>query len=373
MTLLPGGYVAMRSSFSHHSARVARSGVGLLLTVLAGACARSPGNGLTPAHITRSEQASGTSALLIAVSPVNERVVWVSGSQGTWLRTTDGGATWQSGRVSGADTLQFRDVHAVDATTAYVLSIGNGSQSRIYKTTDAGQHWALQFTNRDSAGFYDCLDFWDANRGIVIGDALGKDIAILTTADGGVTWNRVPPSTLPAAQPEEGSFAASGTCLVTRPGGRAWIVASNADRGRVLRTSDYGRTWSVDTLPITTRAGSGPQSIGFRDDRNGIALGGGNAAQPGDVLAATTNDGGRTWVARARPPLRTGVWGGVFVPAASRSTVVAVGPSGAVFSRDDGASWMVIDTLNYWSVGFASPRAGWAVGTRGRITKLSGF
>jgi hypothetical protein len=67
------------------------------------------------------------------------------------------------------------------------------------------------------------------------------------------------------------------------------------------------------------------------------------------------------------------VWGGVYVPGATRSTVVAVGPSGAVFSRDDGMSWMTIDTLNYWSVGFASPRAGWAVGTRGRITKLSGF
>jgi hypothetical protein len=33
----------------------------------------------------------------------------------------------------------------------------------------------------------------------------------------------------------------------------------------------------------------------------------------------------------------------------------------------------MIDTLNYWSVGFASPRAGWAVGTRGKITKLGGF
>ncbi len=350
-----------------------RYGVALILVSLLSACASPPRDDFTPAQLIRTEQASGTTALLIAVSPVNERVAWVAGSQGTWLRTTDGGATWQSGRVSGADTLQFRDVHAVDATTAYLLSIGNGPQSRIYKTTDAGVNWTLQFTNRDSAGFYDCMDFWDANRGIVIGDAIGNQIAMLTTTDGGTTWSRVPPETLPAAQPEEGSFAASGTCLVTRPGGRAWIVASNAARGRVLRTADYGRSWAVDTLPITTHAGSGPQSIDFRDDQNGIALGGGYAAQPGDVLAAATNDGGRTWVPRARPPLKTGVWGGVYVPSASRPTVVAVGPAGAVFSRDEGASWMVIDTLNYWSVGFASPRAGWAVGTRGRITKLSRF
>jgi photosystem II stability/assembly factor-like uncharacterized protein len=327
----------------------------------------------SPAQITRADQTSGTSALLIAVSPVNDRVVWVSGSQGTWLRTIDGGATWQSGRVAGADSLQFRDVHGVDASTAYLLSIGNGSQSRIYKTSDAGQHWTLQFTNRDSAGFYDCMDFWDANRGIVIGDALGAEIAMLTTTDGGAHWDRVPTASLPRAQPNEGSFAASGTCLVARPGGRAWIVASNADHGRVLRTVDYGRTWAVDTLPITTRSGSGPQSIGFRDDRNGFALGGGNAAQATDVLTATTSDGGRTWTPRSRPPLQPGVWGGVYVPGAARATIVAVGPAGAVYSRDDGASWTPIDAFNYWSVGFASPRAGWAVGTRGRITKLSGF
>src|SRR5215467_5151522 len=291
------------SAFRSDTARV---GVAIGLAALSANCARPSTLASVSTSIVRTEQTSGTTALLIAVSPVNERVVWVSGSQGTWLRTLDGGATWESGRVSGADSLQFRDVHAVDASTAYLLSIGSGSQSRIYKTTDAGQHWSLPFMNRDSAGFYDCMDFWDANRGIVIGDAVAGQIAMLMTTDGGAHWNRVPPSSLPAAQPQEGSFAASGTCVVTRPGGRAWIVASNASHGRVLHTMDYGRTW-----------------------------------------------------------------GGVYVPGTRQPTIVAVGPAGAVFTRDDGSTWTTIDTLNYWSVGFASPRAGWAVGARGRITKLS--
>jgi photosystem II stability/assembly factor-like uncharacterized protein len=345
---------------------------GLLLVAAIG-CSQSPQTDPAPAQVTRADQTSGTTALLIAVSPVNDRVAWLSGSLGTWLRTTDGGTTWQTGRVPGADSLQFRDVHAVDENTAYLLSIGNGAQSRIYKTTNAGQNWTLQFTNPDAEGFYDCFDFWDPNRGIAIGDAIGMQIAILTTTDGGANWVRVPPSSLPPAMPNEGSFAASGTCLDARPGGHAWIVSSNPDRGRVLHTADYGRTWRVDTLPITTHQGSGPQSIGFRDERHGFALGGGNNAQATDVLAAITTDGGRTWIPRARPPMRTGVWGGVWVPNASRPTVVAVGPAGAVWSRDEGATWVPIDTLNYWSVGFASPRAGWAVGTRGRITKLGGF
>jgi photosystem II stability/assembly factor-like uncharacterized protein len=345
----------------------------MVLTALALGCARPSTRAISPANVIATEQTSGTTALLIAVSPVNEQVVWVSGSQGTWLRTVDGGSHWQSGRVSGADSLQFRDVHGVDASTAYLLSIGNGAQSRIYKTTDGGRDWTLQFRNPDAAGFYDCMDFWDANRGIAIGDSFNGQIAMLMTTDGGAHWNRVPPATLPAAQPQEGSFAASGTCVVTRPGGRAWIVASNPAHGRVLHTADYGRTWMVDTLPLTTRAGAGPQSIGFRDDRNGFALGGGNAAQAADVLTATTSDGGHTWIARSRPPLTTGLWGGVYVPGARPPTIVAVGPAGAVYSRDEGTTWTSINSFNYWSIGFATPGAGWAVGMRGRITKLSGF
>ena len=345
----------------------------VFVVALGTACTTSPGEPPAPVHVVRVEQSSGTTALLIAVSAVNDSVAWVSGAQGTWLRTLDGGTSWQSGRVPGADSLQFRDVHAVDANTAYLLSIGDGQQSRIYKTTTGGREWTLQFTNPDPKGFYDCMDFWDADRGVVIGDALGNELAILTTVDGGAHWTRVPRTALPAAQEQEGSFAASGTCLVTRPGGHAWIVASNPRHGRVIHSHDYGRRWRVDTLPITTRAGSGPQSIAFRDERNGMALGGGTTAKEGDLFAATTSDGGRTWTLRAPLPLASGAWGGVYVPGARRPTVVVVGPSGATYSRDEGLSWVPIDSANFWSVGVSSPRAGWAVGTRGRITKLSGF
>ena len=52
-------------------------------------------------------------------------------------------------------------------------------------------------------------------------------------------------------------------------------------------------------------------------------------------------------------------------------TVVAAGPRGLDVSRDDGASWTSLNTQVYWAVGFASPRAGWAVGPGGRITKVS--
>ena len=39
-------------------------------------------------------QQSGTTQLLIAVSPVDSRVVWAAGAGGTYVVTTDGGSTW---------------------------------------------------------------------------------------------------------------------------------------------------------------------------------------------------------------------------------------------------------------------------------------
>ena len=82
------------------------------------------------------------------------------------------------------------------------------------------------------------------------------------TADGGANWTRVPPAQLPAAATGEGSFAASGTCVETGADGRAWIVMSTPAHARLLRTNDYGRSWVLETLPITVRnLGSGASTV----------------------------------------------------------------------------------------------------------------
>jgi len=106
-------------------------------------------------------QTSGVTVRLRGVSAVSDRVGWASGSGSTVLRTADGGATWQKLTVT-SDQLDFRDIDAIDARTAYVLSIGNGPASRIYKTSDAGATWSLQFKNEDPKAFYDAMSFWDA-------------------------------------------------------------------------------------------------------------------------------------------------------------------------------------------------------------------
>jgi len=130
-------------------------------------------------------QSSNTTASLRGVSAVSPAVVWASGAGGTYLRTLDGGATWHAAVVPGAGDPDFRSVHALDRHTAWVMSSGPGAKSRIYKTADDGAHWSLLYTNPDAGGFFDALAFWDARRGIVLGDPVDGQFVILTTEDGG--------------------------------------------------------------------------------------------------------------------------------------------------------------------------------------------
>lgn len=316
-------------------------------------------------------QVSGTAELLIAVSAVDEETAWIAGTGGTFVRTVDGGRTWRAARVPGADSLQFRDVHALDDSTAWLLAAGSGPLSRIYRTTDGGESWSLQFQNEEPEGFYDCLAFGDALNGLAYGDAVDGELRILRTEDGGETWLRVPPDGLPPALPGEGGFAASGTCLTRGPGGLAWIVTGAGTRPRVLRSTDRGRTWESGGLPLPAGDAAGAFSVTFRDALHGAAFGGDLTLPEGHTdNVALTSDGGRTWRAGGRPRLAGAVYGGAYVPAAPRPTLVIVGPGGADYSTDEGRTWTALDSLTYWGIGFASPTAGWIAGPEGRITRI---
>ena len=317
-------------------------------------------------------QTSGTTALLQAVSAPSARVAWVSGHAAAVLRTTNGGESWERLTVPGAaaDSLQFRDVHALDANVAYLLAAGPGARSRIYKTADGGRTWLRQFTNTDSSAFYDCFAFWDGGRGVTFSDAVAGRFIVRITEDGGSHWTAVPEEALPPALPGEGAFAASGACVVALAERFAWIGTGAADTARVLATTDGGRSWRIVATPIVGGNAAGIAALAFHDTLHGMALGGnlGNPAERGDNVAVTM-DGGHTWQLASRPTFPGAVYGATAVPGREGRTV-AVGPKGLDYSADGGASWMRVDTLAYWSVGFASSRIGWAVGPSGRIVRL---
>ena len=319
-------------------------------------------------------QASGTDALLIGMGIVSDSIVWLGGTNGTWARTTDGGLTWHTGVVPSADSLQFRDAHGIDASTAYLLSIGNGPQSRIYRTGDGGTTWTLLFRSEDASAFFDCFGFWDDSSALAFSDSFEGRFRIISTTDG-ATWTAISPDVLPAAADGEGAFAASGTCLVTHGDSTAWIGTGASDNGaRVLRTADRGRTWSVASTPIVRGPSAGIASVAVRSPLELAALGG-DIAQPDSMTdnVALSTDGGETWTLGARTPFPGAVYGAAYVPGAPSPALVAVGPGGVALSNDGAQTWTLLDTLNHWSVGFASPSRGWAVGPGGRITAIRLF
>jgi photosystem II stability/assembly factor-like uncharacterized protein len=316
-------------------------------------------------------QTSGVSERLRGVSALDNRVAWASGSGSTVVRTADGGATWQKLTVT-ADQVDFRDIDAIDARTAYALSIGNGPASRIYKTTDAGASWTLQFKNDDPKAFYDAMSFWDARHGIVIGDSINGQFCIMTTENGGQVWKRVPANALPPALENEGAFAASGTNIAVFGTSYAWIGTGAGTKARVLRTSDRGRTWKISDTPLISGPSAGIFSVAFRDRNHGIVVGGdyANESEAVDNLAVTS-DGGATWsLIKGLSGFRSAV---AYVP--GTTSLVAVGPSGTDYSRDDGRTWEGFAGPGFHTLAFAQMNrgkaVGWAAGESGRIGKLT--
>jgi photosystem II stability/assembly factor-like uncharacterized protein len=313
---------------------------------------------------------TGLKARLRGISPANERIIWASGSNSTVLRSIDGGFAWHTFSVT-TDELDFRDIDAIDEKTVYVLSIGNGPASRIYKTSNGGVIWQQVFRNEDPKAFYDAMSFWDALHGIVIGDSIDGQFCILTTSNGR-DWTRVPASKLPGALENEGAFAASGSNVALFGKTHAWIATGGAIKSRVLYTTDGGQTWRITETPIRSGQSSGAFSIAFRDAQHGIAVGGDYKQEKLAVdNAAITIDGGVTWtLVRGLSGYRSAV---AYVP--GTKWVVAAGPSGADFSEDDGQTWKPIagpgcDTLGFVPSLKKDSAVAFGAGANGTMAKL---
>ena len=314
---------------------------------------------------------TGTTSSFRGLGPVSDKVAWVAGSSATVLRTTDSGATWQSvgPDLSGDDAeLEFRDVQAFSADEALVLSIGEGPDSRIYRTSDGGASWDLAFQNDEPTAFYNCVDFETAERGLAVSDPVDGKFRLIETLDGGRTWDVVDPSGMPPAQEGEFQFSASGTCLA-EAAGRWYIAAGGVDPGRVFHSRD-GHQWDVEDTPIAGTESGGVFSVQFFDEKHGIALGGDFENPTGNTdNAAYSNDGGETWESATKFPngYRSGSSFFPFLPTAA----LAVGPTGSDWTIDGGRTWHGFDNGSFHAVECVKPFTCWASGEKGRVAKLT--
>ena len=256
-------------------------------TALAAAVATATGHGRPHWQVVHH----GGSADLRAISPVSARVAWASGSNGTVLRTTNGGRSWQSVGPAGTSALEFRGLKAFDRNHAVLMSIGNApGDFRTYLTADGGRHWRITNRNANPQAFYDCMAFFDRRHGLILSDPVNGRFRILITANGGRSWRIDPARNVPRAHaPNEYGFAASNECITTSGHRHAWFGSGGPAGSRVYRSADGGRTWKVSQTPLHRGASAGVFAVAFRSQAQGLAIGG-DFATTGDGAARARAD-----------------------------------------------------------------------------------
>jgi photosystem II stability/assembly factor-like uncharacterized protein len=324
---------------------------------------------LTPAGLWWAVQESGVDSNLRGLCVVSEstpaykQILWASGSLGAVVRSTDSGKTWKRLRIPGAEALDFRGVQAFDAKKAYVMSSGEGAQSRIYKTTDGGEHWKLQYQGGRKEFFLDALVCDVETHCMALSDPVDGKFVVLASTDG-EHWTELPREKMPGAIPKEGAFAASNSSLCLD--GKDVHFGTGGPAARVFASHDFGQSWTAMGTPIVSgNASSGIFSL-FCDENTLVAVGG-DYQDPVRAFknAAVSKDGGKTWELATQPPggyrSAVGKYGGGFV---------VVGPTGAETSTD-GLRWNFIGKVNFNA--FGRPYSGgdsWAVGPHGTVAKF---
>ena len=307
---------------------------------------------------------SGTKTSLRGLSVVSDAIVWVSGSNGTVGKTTDGGKNWKWFSVKGFEKTEFRDIEAFDASTAIIMGVGEPAY--ILRTVDAGETWKVVYENTTKGMFLDAMEFWNEQSGIVIGDPINQKIFVVRTFDGGKTWKDVPENYRPVADSGEACFAASGTNLRLAPGGTSYFVSGGA-RSRLFINS------TPHDLPVLQgQQSTGANSFAFYADKksktNTWVVVGGNFSS--DTLrtgnSALSRDLGKTWSTPATPPAgyRSCV---EFITSTS---LLACGTSGVDVSTDSGEHWKNISPAGFHVCRKAKKGTAVFLAGKGRIAKL---
>jgi len=257
----------------------------------------------------------------------------------------------------------LRDIHVLGDSS--IIAMGIASPGHIWKINKGETEWRKVYTNMDTLVFMDGMDFWNDSIGVVYGDPLNNYHFILKTIDGGETWNRIPSENIPQSLDIEAGFAASGTGIVCKENGTAFIGLGGT-KSRVLTSHDYGENWIfVETPMLHGSGGKGIYSMAFKDARNGIAVGG-NWEHPGcDSSKIYTTDGGKSWqLSGGLQHYRS------CVTYVKDDIYVSTGTSGTDITYDAGKNWILLDSIGFNSILFNSELKGMGIGSFGKIAEV---
>lgn len=303
---------------------------------------------------------SGTKTSIRELSVVNDRVVWVSGSNGTVGRSIDGGKSFTWLTVKGFEKNDFRDIEAFDEKVAVIMAVAEPAY--ILRTTDGGENWRVVFENKTKGMFLDAMEFWNDQSGIVLGDPIDGKFFIARTFDGGMHWQDIPATNYPVADSGEACFASSGTNIRKLNKQEAVFVSGG------LKSHLFNRD-AKTLLPIQQgKESTGANSVAVKNKQIMIVVGGDFTAKDSTVKNCfITLDGGKTWQAPAQAPhgYRS------CVEYLGKKNWISCGLNGIDYSSDEGGNWTLISKESFHVCRKAKKgKAVYFAGGGGRVGKL---
>ena len=310
---------------------------------------------------------TGNKTSIRGLSAVNDNVVWVSGSNGTVGKSSNGGKNWKWMTVKGFEKTDFRDIEAFDGSTAIIMGIADPAY--ILKTTDGGDSWKVVYENKTKGMFLDAMDFSGEQYGIVIGDPIAGKIFIAETFNNGDTWVELKPEwKRPIADSGEAFFAASGT-NIRLMNNKAFFAVSGGMKSRLITR------FNATPLPVVQgKETTGANSIDVYDNGNGkgskrmvIVAGDFNADSLSEKNCFVTSNGGKTWKAPIIPPhgYRS------CVEYLSKNDLLSCGLNGVDYSFNNGKTWQWISKEGFHVCRIAKQGSAiYLAGNNGKIGKI---
>ena len=270
------------------------------------------------------------------LSVVNDKVVWVSGSNGKIGRSIDGGKSWKWMTVKGFEKTDFRDIEAFSSATAVIMGIAEPAY--ILRTVDGGDNWTKVYENNTPGIFLDAMEFWNDQSGIAIGDPINKRIFITRTFDGGKTWQEIPEKNRPLADSGEACFASSGTNIALLTKDEAVFISGG------LAAHFFIRNQKIKLPIIHGTSTTGANSIAVKNQKVMVVVGGDFMAKNDTIRnCVITKDGGATWNFPTNPP--SGYRS--CVEYLQKKEWITCGLNGVDISDDDGMNWRRISDQSF--------------------------
>jgi photosystem II stability/assembly factor-like uncharacterized protein len=271
-----------------------------------------------------------------AIGFLDAENIWLSGSKGSILKSSDGGKTWRNVCPEKFKAFDFRGIAVLNTQEIVTMSAGDGSEGKAFllKTVDGGNTWNVVLEKKEKGVFFDTVKFQDTKNGFVLGDAIDLKPYLLQTKDGGLTWKRV--QNLPDIMVGEASFAASNSCISISKN-QIWFNTQN----RIFHSKNLGKTWTVLETPFESGQSLGIFGTFFFSENKGIIVGGDYVDDKKPTLQyAYTDNACKFWQTKEN------YFGNGLTECISKVTntqMISVGTIGTAISSDNGNTWVAKD------------------------------